>query len=37
LQATRNQWHVEGGKGFGGPGVRGQIPKFQFRPDPLAK
>jgi hypothetical protein len=37
-QATRNQWHVEGGKGFaGGPGVRGQIAKFQIRPDPLAK
>jgi hypothetical protein len=31
---TRNQWHVEGGKGAGGPG---QIAMFQIRPDPLAK
>jgi hypothetical protein len=35
--ATRNMWHVEGGKGGGGTGVRGHIVKFQLRPDPLAK
>jgi hypothetical protein len=35
--ATRNMWHVEGGKGGGGTGVRGHIIKFQLRPGPLAK
>ncbi len=34
---TRNMWHVEGGKGGGGTGVRGHVAKFQVRPDPLAK
>jgi hypothetical protein len=34
---TRNMWHVEGGKGGGGTGVRGHIAKFQVRPNPLAK
>lgn len=34
---TRNMWHVEGGKGGGGTGVRGHIAKFQIRPNPLAK
>jgi hypothetical protein len=34
---TRNMWHVEGGKGGGGTGVRGHIVKVQLRPDPLAK
>jgi hypothetical protein len=34
---TRNMWHVEGGKGGGGTGVRGHIAKFQIRPTPLAK
>ncbi|MGE0594329.1 MAG: carboxypeptidase-like regulatory domain-containing protein [Vicinamibacterales bacterium] len=34
---TRNMWHVEGGKGGGGTGVRGHVVKFQIRPDPLAK
>ena len=35
--ATRNMWHVEGGKGAGGSGVRGHIARFQIRPTPLAK
>jgi hypothetical protein len=34
---TRNMWHVEGGKGGGGMGVRGHIAKFQIRPTPLSK
>ena len=35
--STYATWHIEGGKGEGGPGVLPKAVKFQFRPDPLAK
>ena len=35
--STYTTWHIEGGKGEGGPGVLPKAVKFQIRPDPLAK
>lgn len=35
--STYATWHIEGGKGEGGPGVLPKAVKFQFRPNPLAK
>ena len=35
--STYATWHIEGGKGEGGPGVLPKAVKFQIRPDPLAK
>jgi hypothetical protein len=35
--STYATWHIEGGKGEGGPGVLPKVVKFQFRPNPLAK
>ena len=35
--STYATWHIEGGKGEGGPGVLPKVVKFQMRPDPLAK
>lgn len=35
--STYATWHIEGGRGEGGPGVRPKAVKFQMRPDPLAK
>ena len=35
--STYATWHIEGGKGEGGPGVLPKAVKFQMRPDPLAK
>ncbi len=34
--STYATWHIEGGKGEGGPGVLPKAVKFQMRPDPLA-
>ncbi len=35
--STYATWHIEGGRGEGGPGVRPKAVKFQMRPDPLAR
>ena len=35
--STYATWHIEGGRGEGGPGVLPKAVKFQMRPDPLAK
>jgi hypothetical protein len=35
--STYATWHIEGGKGEGGPGVLPKAVKFQMRPNPLAK
>ena len=35
--STYATWHIEGGRGEGGPGVLPKAVKFQVRPDPLAK
>ena len=34
--STYATWHIEGGRGEGGPGVLPKAVKFQMRPDPLA-
>ncbi len=35
--STYATWHIEGGRGEGGPGVLPKAVKFQMRPNPLAK
>jgi len=35
--STYATWHIEGGKGEGGPGVLPKAVRFQVRPNPLAK
>ena len=35
--STYATWHIEGGRGEGGPGVLPKAVKFQIRPNPLAK
>ena len=35
--STYATWHIEGGRGEGGPGVLPKVVKFQVRPHPLAK
>jgi hypothetical protein len=35
--STYATWHIEGGRGEGGPGVLGKVVKFQIRPDPLSR
>ncbi len=35
--STYATWHIEGGRGEGGPGVLPKAVKFQMRPSPIAK